>query len=371
MSNSATRRQQVFGTGLIALDLVISANPDVPVRSWTGGTCGNVLSILSYLGWDAYPIARLNGDPASKRIRSDMKRWGVHLDFVACAPTTDTPIIIQQILHARDGSPRHRFSWSCPHCGNWLPGFKPITTKAVERVVARLSNASVFFMDRLSPAALLLAQQAAANGAVVVFEPSAKSDERLLRKAVGIAHIIKYSNQRFARVPGAMEHGSATLVEVQTLGENGLRYRHRFGNTASAWKRLDAVGAPQLTDTCGSGDWCTAGLVSMVAIGGQEGLMRAGASGLMTALHYGQMLAAWNCGFEGARGGMYMVERRELNAHLEALSSGRFESGSRPGHGRRSSVATIACPACPPDRARRRAPRAARVRDRLRHRLMA
>lgn len=371
MTSSTSRRQQVFGTGLIALDLVISANPDIPVRSWAGGTCGNVLSILSYLGWDAYPIARLNGDPASKRIRADMKRWGVHLDFVGCGPTTDTPIIIQQVLRARDGSPKHRFSWSCPHCGNWLPGFKPVTTKVVERVVAGLSNATVFFMDRLSRAALLLAQQAAENGAVVVFEPSARSDEKLLREAVEIAHIVKYSNHRFTRIPGAMEHGSATLVEVQTLGENGLRYRHRFGSTASAWKRLDAVAAPQLTDTCGSGDWCTAGFVSMVAIGGQGGLIRAGASGLATALRYGQTLAAWNCGFEGARGGMYMVERRQLNAHLEALSSGRFESVSPPARSRRSSVATVACPACPPDRARSKVPRAARARDKFRHWLMA
>lgn len=371
MTISTSRRQQVFGTGLIALDLVISANPDIPVRSWAGGTCGNVLSILSYLGWDAYPIARLNGDSASKCIRADMKRWGVHLDFVGCGPTTDTPIIIQQVLRARDGSPKHRFSWSCPHCGSWLPSFKPVTTKAVERVVASLSNASVFFMDRLSPAALLLAQQASENGAVVVFEPSARCDEKLLRKAVEIAHIVKYSNHRFARISGAMERGSATLVEVQTLGENGLRYRHRFASNASGWKRLDAVAAPQLTDTCGSGDWCTAGLVSMVAIGGQEGLIRAGASGLASALRYGQTLAAWNCGFEGARGGMYMVERRQLNAHLEALSSGRFESVLPPARSRHASVATVACPACPSKRARGKVAHAARAHDKSRHRLMA
>ena len=55
---------KVFGTGLIALDLVIGPDPESPVRSWAGGTCGNVLSILSFLGWDAYPIARMNGDPA-------------------------------------------------------------------------------------------------------------------------------------------------------------------------------------------------------------------------------------------------------------------------------------------------------------------
>lgn len=350
MARSTNRRPQAFGTGLIALDLVISANPEIPVRSWAGGTCGNVLSILSYLGWDTYPIARLNGDAASKRIRADMKRWGVHLDFAGCSPTTDTPIVIQHILRARDGSPKHRFSWSCPHCGSWLPGFKPVRTESIERVSTSLPNASLFFMDRLSRAALLLAQQAASNGAVVMFEPSARSDEKLLREAVEVAHIVKYTDQRFARIPGVMGRGSATLVEVQTLGANGLRYRHRFGRTASVWKHLKAIKAPRLTDTCGSGDWCTAGLVSKLAVNGKEGLLREGASGLEIALRYGQALAAWNCGFEGARGGMYTVERALLDAQVQALLSGRFELlPSACTRRKRSSVANVACPACPPD----------------------
>ena len=43
-------RPKVFGTGLIAFDLVIGPDPETTVCSWAGGTCGNVLSILAYLG---------------------------------------------------------------------------------------------------------------------------------------------------------------------------------------------------------------------------------------------------------------------------------------------------------------------------------
>ena len=35
-------RPKVFGTGLIALDLVVGPDPESPVRAWAGGTCGNV-----------------------------------------------------------------------------------------------------------------------------------------------------------------------------------------------------------------------------------------------------------------------------------------------------------------------------------------
>lgn len=348
MTSAQAHRPQVFGTGLIALDLVISADPETPIRAWAGGTCGNVLSILAALGWDAYPIARMNGDAASMRIRADMKKWGVQLKFASCKPTTNTPIIIQHILRARDGSPKHRFSWACPHCGNWLPSFKPVTTNAVEGIGPHMRQAKAFFMDRLSRSALVLAKQAADFGAVVVFEPSAKSDETLLSEALEIAHIIKYSDDRFGRVPGAMERGRATLVEVQTFGANGLRYRHRLDRTASAWKQMAAVKAVRLADTSGSGDWCTAGLISMTARGGLEGLIKAGEDGLVQALRFGQKLASWNVGFEGARGGMYALERPRLEKHLQALASTDSEVMQPASSRRPTAPATVACPACPP-----------------------
>ena len=198
MTAQRAERPAVFGTGLIALDMVMSANSSQPVRSWTGGTCGNVLSILSYLGWDAYPIARLNGDAASLRVKADLQRWGVHLDYAACAPTCATPIIIQEIRKGKNGVPKHRFSWSCPRCGSWLPGFKPVTARCIEPIVEGMKAPHVFFMDRLSRSSLSLAAAAAKRGAVVVFEPSSKSDQRFFEEALRLAHIVKYADQRLA-----------------------------------------------------------------------------------------------------------------------------------------------------------------------------
>jgi sugar/nucleoside kinase (ribokinase family) len=341
-------RPQIFGTGLIALDLVISADPTVPVRAWTGGTCGNVLSILAVLGWEVFPIARMNGDPASQRIRADMKKWGVQLKYASCKPATDTPIIIQHILRTRDGSPKHRFSWACPHCGSWLPSFKPVTTKAVERVFERLDYSRAFFMDRLSRSSLLLAKHAANAGAVVVFEPSAKTDEKHLAEALNIAHVVKYSDDRVARIPGAMEKGTSTIVEVQTFGANGLRFRHRLGHGVSSWKQLDAVQPVHVADTCGSGDWCTAGLISKIASNGQDGLRGARLDDLVEALRFGQRLAAWNVGFEGARGAMYAFDLNNLEKHLQALDSGRCEIAQSPSGRKKTAPATVACPLCPP-----------------------
>lgn len=47
-------RPAIAGTGLIALDVVIPNEPRSLPQLWAGGTCGNVLTALAYLGWDSY-----------------------------------------------------------------------------------------------------------------------------------------------------------------------------------------------------------------------------------------------------------------------------------------------------------------------------
>ena len=317
------RRPKVFGSGLIALDVVVGLDSSGPIQSYAGGTCGNVLTILAYLGWDAYPIARLNEDSASKRVRADMSRWGVKLDFSSCEPTTDTPIIVQEIKRKSDGSPTHRFTWACPQCGEWLPTFKAITLDSVETVTPALRGSAVFFIDRISRATLTLAEKAAASGAIIFFEPAGKSDEKLFREALRIAHVVKYADQRFQTLDLVMQRDSANLLEIQTRGELGLRYRHRLAGKISGWRSSPAITLPSIADTCGSGDWCTAGILTKIAGGGQEALRDTDAGALADAMRYGQALAAWNCLFEGARGGMYSENRSAFSRQIGALMRGQ------------------------------------------------
>ena len=231
--------------------------------------------------------------------------------------------------------------------GTWLPPFRAITADAAERVRPALVGASVFFLDRLSRGILVLAAEASDHGALVVFEPSGKSTDKLMTEALALAHVVKYADHRLAGIGGVMASGSAALLEVQTLGDQGLRYRHRLRRDVSRWMHLESVPAPRLADTCGAGDWCTAGLIAKTAVGGRKGFRRAGARGVRDALRYGQALAAWNCGFEGARGGMYAVSRQAFKRQITSLIDGRldgiqsFPIGNTP-------TPVVSCPACPP-----------------------
>src|SRR5947209_2629974 len=183
-SNVSPNKPSVVGTGLIALDVIIDADAPGLSKRWAGGTCGNVLIILSYLGWDSYPVSRLNGETASRRVLRDLKKWGVCLDFAKSEPRLDTPIIIHKISRNGAGEAVHKFSLRCPHCGSWLPTYRAATSSTAQSVAAKLGDPAVFFLDRVSRGTLILAKASADKGALVVFEPSGVEDPRLFREAL-------------------------------------------------------------------------------------------------------------------------------------------------------------------------------------------
>lgn len=339
------RHPSAFGAGLIALDLIVSADSPSSNQVHAGGTCSNVLTALAYLGWDSYPIARLGDDAASQVVRADLIRWGVHLDHASCTPSAHTPIIVQQIRRKRDGTPTHSFSWACPRCGKRLPSFQPVTRTVVEAIAPDLKRANVFFMDRLSRGILNLAALAAESGALVMYEPSGVAQPRLLNEAITLAHVVKYSETRITQVEGLWSRGAATMIEIQTLGERGLRYRHKLGGKRTGWLTLPAIVAPRLVDTCGSGDWCSAGLLAEIFRLQPAGLQKLKSAQLKQALQFGQALSAWNCGFEGSRGGMYALTKSAFEKQIAELLAGNVPSlpvstkaPEETGH--------LACPAC-------------------------
>ena len=315
------RKPTAVGTGLIALDAVMNGDDDPP-RLWVGGTCGNVLTILSYVGWKSFPLSRLNGDRAAKHVVRDFERWGVRLDFARSNPVVDTPIVVQYIRKTGAGLPYHRFSWSCPNCGRWFPNYKPILLGAAEEIIAGIRDPNVFFFDRASPAALAVARGCAEKGAVVVFEPSGVGNKTFFRQALRVAHILKYSNERLGNLAETV--GSARVpLEIETLGGDGLRYRSCMSSCDTrGWRRLEAYGANPFKDAAGAGDWCTAGIIHRLAQRGMSAFRGTVESRLVEALKFGQALAAWSCKFEGARAGMYSVSRAVMRAEVEGIMRG-------------------------------------------------
>jgi len=314
----AKRGTSAVGTGFLPLDLVYRDDDPSRMRAYAGGTCGNVLAILGFLGWDVYPVARHNDSALSKIIKDDLRLWGAHLDFMGLDPTPLPPVVIQRVFAKPRGAKTHSFAWTCPGCGAPLPSFKAVLAKSVEQVHEQLPRMKVFFFDRVSRSALDLAQQCADGGGVVVFEPSMIGEPRLFSEALRLSHVFKYSQDRISDVHEI--RGSATpLLEIETLGSAGLRYRRK----GKPWKDVDAFEIQRTVDTSGAGDWCTAGILHQLCQVGSGGLLSATDEETLAAVRLGQAMAAWNCQFEGARGGMYGVAWPEWKQDvLDIVQSG-------------------------------------------------
>lgn len=335
-----------MGTGLIALDVVVTEGDPSDPLLMTGGTCGNVLLALSYLGFRVAPVCRLEDDEAAELIREEFRQWDVDTAYVSVGEDGSTPVIFQTIRPNPGGVPTHTFSWRCPACGKRFPAYKPALASTADAIAATMPSPRVFFFDRVNRGALILAEKASELGALVVFEPSSVGDHGLFKEAWSVSHVVKYSHERLADLPD-LEFGTNQLLQIETLGADGLRYRAKYGKRPPApWKTLDALKAPVLVDTAGAGDWCTAGLLHKLGRDGAEGCRAVKPADVEAALLYGQALAAWNCGFVGARGGMSHMKAKECQKQVQMILAGRVwgtTTTTKPYH---SIKVCTWCPAC-------------------------
>jgi fructokinase len=311
------------GTGFIVLDVIRnSVGTSATEKRFAGGSCGNVLTILAYLGWNSNAVGRIGDDHVGHELIVDLSKWGVDTELLKMEAGRGTPIVVQENYLDARGRPRHRFSRTCPACGATLAPYRPLLTSDAATIAAKLPTHAVFYFDRVAPGTLELAQRSRERGALVVFEPSGIKDERLFTDCLKASHIVKYANDR---IKGAHEivTKAKVPVEIETHGAKGLRLRVRANGQTGAWKELAAFSAPELCDAAGAGDWTTAGIIHGL-MGRRTSADKAIADidALVLATQQGQALAALNCCFEGARGLMYVATSKRVIEVAAAIAKG-------------------------------------------------
>jgi fructokinase len=338
------------GTGFIVLDVIRNSVGTVATeKCFAGGSCGNVLTILSYFGWAANAVGRIGDDHPGRELLVDLEKWGVHTELLQIESGRGTPIVVQENYLDTQGRPRHRFSRVCPVCGARLPGYRPILSSQAATIAAKLPSHSVFYFDRVAPSTLEIAQKSRTDGALVVFEPSGIKDKRLFMGCLKAAHIVKYADDRIRGIHNVVAKAKVP-IEIETQGAKGLRLRIRTSGRVGVWKNLPGFSTPELCDAAGSGDWCTAGLIHELMTGGTpvEHVIKDQAT-VELAIKKGQALATLNCGFEGARGLMYAADAKhvlDLAASVtigtEALNVKTISASKRVGKQHSSNI----CSSC-------------------------
>lgn len=310
------------GAGFVALDVVRSEWRDDSELRFAGGSCGNVLTILSFLGWKSSVVARIGQDLAGQELEGDLERWSVDTQMLIREESARTPVMFQRIFNDRDGQRQHSFSRYCSKCGEWAVRYRPVRLRELDAASAEIPSAEVFYFDRVAPGNLELARKAHAAGALVVFEPSGMKDTRLFLECLRLSHIFKYSHTRFDSHNDMLSDAYVPIV-IETRGEEGLRVTIHQKGRVELSEDMPALPAPRLTDAAGSGDWCTAGLIHrMVGERITADDLSDASEAIIRALRFAQALSAMNCAFEGARGVMYQMSRNRLMRGAAALARG-------------------------------------------------
>lgn len=300
-----------FGAGLLALDIVINGNPNTEPRFLAGGSCGNVMSILSFLGWRTYPIARLSNSRSTHLLFYDLTQQNVNLDLITQTDDGSTPVIIHRILKDSENNPKHRYEFRIPKTNIWFPSYKPVLSNKVEEITTFSSIPKVFYLDRVSRSTIDLALHYKGKGSLIFFEPSSVNDEKQFKECLAVADILKFSNDRLPQYKN-LYSTRQVAIEIETLGANGLLYRS-FKNKSEDWRFMPAIHIENAMDNAGAGDWCSAGIIHALYENFYQTILNnVTVKKLEKAIEFGQFLSALNCKFYGARGLMYNLKYSEI-----------------------------------------------------------
>ncbi|GAA4149434.1 hypothetical protein GCM10022217_01320 [Chryseobacterium ginsenosidimutans] len=319
--------KSIVGIGLVALDVVVEKNSEIKPLLYAGGSCGNLMCILSYLGYDTYPIARLAKNKATEEILNDFESCGVKTELIFKGNDGSTPIIIQRISKSKEGLPIHKFEFKNPENGKYLPSFKPVLAKTIDYFYEKKASCDFFFLDRISRSSIELAKLYKKNGAIVVLEPSSLKieNQKIIEELSEFVDILKFSNDRIPEFKSIFREGLFPL-EIETLGKNGINYRvnRNIKDFDSNWKHLSSFNLVNIIDSAGAGDWTTAGLIKGLMENNINSINDISIDGIEEILKYAQSFGALSCLFKGARGIMYQLEKASFNELAEELITNNF-----------------------------------------------
>jgi fructokinase len=297
---------KIVGSGLICLDIIYERDKLEQAIYTLGGSCGNVISVLSYLNFSTYPIIpHKKSDITYKLINEELEKLKVNQEFILVDDHYRIPIIIQENYRKK-----HKFKFKNPLKNEYLPKYKSLGTSLIEQIQNLDVLPDFYYFDRCNLSNLELAKFYKKKGSIVFFEPSKVSSERIFKECLKYSDIVKYSSDRF---DGIEEYITTVIpVEIKTLGSKGVEFRVRN----EAWNKQSAKKVKNLIDTSGCGDICSVGLIYYL-----KNNRDLSEENIFTGLELGQTMAAINCSFVGAKTFINQISSEEFMQYVDKFLS--------------------------------------------------
>ena len=299
--------RKIIGTGIFNWDTIyVREYPLGPQHNRTfeeklvleevGGTCGNVMCMLAYMGWETFPVVNLDRSEEGLGMAQSLKEYGCDCRFVTNTDAGGTTILT--IRHGLDenGNKRTRVMQGSPG-GSRFPQRRHLRLRdqAPAFIESLDFETDVFFFDDAAAGNRYMARALRDRGALVYFEPSAIKESADF-KAIAMSDIIKFSDENIQDVSFTNDYRDKLFI--QTLGSEGLRFNLR----GEGWVNLPPVENEDVVDWDGAGDWTTSAFLNELAKADALSINRLSSEVVKEALQKAQHVASKSVSYMGSKG---------------------------------------------------------------------
>lgn len=229
------------------------------VTECVGNTCGNVATILPYLGVQTFPIGHFDLSEQGLKIKADLQRYGADVRFVENSESGGTTLL--RCTHKRDKmTGEHTTSFRATSPGSRFPKrrFIRVRDEAPAFIEALDFVPDVFFFDAAEAGLRYLASELRQRGTLVYFEPESDADKKKFTKAIEVSDIIKFSHEKVGDLSFVEQYPDKLFI--RTMGAEGLE----FNLCGKGWVKVASVQNDNVVDWEGAGDWTTSQFIACI-----------------------------------------------------------------------------------------------------------
>ena len=227
------------------------------VAECVGNTCGNVASILPYLGVQTYPIGHFDLSEQGMQIKNDLQRYGADIRFVENSENGGTTLL--RCTHKRDkATGEHTTSFRATSPGSRFPKRRFIRVRDEAPTFVENLNflPDIFFFDAAEAGLRYIASELQRRGTLVYFEPESDADKKKFLKAIEVSDIVKFSHEKVSDLSFVEQYPDKLFI--RTMGAEGLE----FNLCGQGWVKITSVPNDNVVDWEGAGDWTTSQFIA-------------------------------------------------------------------------------------------------------------
>ena len=267
------------------------------VTECVGNTCGNVATILPYLGVQTYPIAHFDLSEQGLQIKEDLRRYGADVRFVENSPKGGTTLL--RCTHKRDKmTGEHTISFRATSPGSRFAKRRFIRVR--DEAPAFIANLDfvpdVFFFDAAEAGLRYLAGELRKRSTLIYFEPESDKEKNKFLKAVEVSDIVKFSHEKVSDLSFVEQYNDKLFI--RTLGSEGLE----FNLCGEGWIKVASVPNDNVADWEGAGDWTTSQFIACLCERDMLTIAQMGIDSVRKCLEIACKTASCSVSYLGSKG---------------------------------------------------------------------